>query len=195
MYGTLSPMIVPHKCCFIWLRHLSHLCISTTLKASGLSLIAIKLGLWRFLKSLDRLVCHVLFIQLVQWLYYSPIWIYLFILINWKKILRMSFEILDVAKWFQPSKIIIFGSRQQFFLWYLFIYLYFQWVTKTNPDDLSWYFHDSIAFIIPIRSSIMGNSLKNAKHYFMKLLILILTIIFFIETLIIRGYLFIYSFS
>jgi hypothetical protein len=21
MYGTLSPMIVPHKCCFIWLRH------------------------------------------------------------------------------------------------------------------------------------------------------------------------------
>lgn len=51
-----------------------------------------------------------------------------------------------------------------------------------------------IALIIPIRSSIMGNSLKNAKYYFMKLLILILTIIFFIEILIIRGYLFTYLF-
>lgn len=48
-----------------------------------------------------------------------------------------------------------------------------------------------IALIIPIRSSIMGNSLQNAKYYFIKLLILILTIIFFIETLITRGYLFI----
>jgi hypothetical protein len=52
-----------------------------------------------------------------------------------------------------------------------------------------------IALIIPIRSSIMGNSLENAKYYFMKFLILIFTIIFFIETLITRGYLFIYLFS
>jgi hypothetical protein len=49
-----------------------------------------------------------------------------------------------------------------------------------------------IALIFPIRSSIMGNSLKYAKYHSMKLLILILTIIFFIETLIIRGCLFIH---
>jgi hypothetical protein len=60
-----------------------------------------------------------------------------------KNLMKTSFEILDVAKWFQPSKIIFLGSRQQFVLWYLFIYLYFQWVTKTNPDDLSWYAPDS----------------------------------------------------
>jgi hypothetical protein len=153
MYGTLSPMIVPHKCCFIWLHHLGHLCISTTLKASGLSIIAIKLGLFkaklfRCLKSLDRLVCHVLLIQLVQWIYYSPIWIYLFVFPNRLKILmKTSFEILDVAKWFQPSKIYFLGSRQQFVLWYLFIYL----------------------FIFPIRSLIMGNSLKKCKILFHKI--------------------------
>jgi hypothetical protein len=68
--------------------------------------------------------------------------IYLFIPNQLKSLIKTSFEILDVAKCFQPSKIYLFGSRQQFVLWYLFIYLYFQWVTKINPDDLSWYSRD-----------------------------------------------------
>ncbi len=202
MYGTLSPMIVPHKCCFIWLRHLSHLCISTTLKASGLGIIAIKLGLFiaklfRCLKSLDRLVCHVVFIQFVQMIILFP-YLDLFIcLFNQLKILmKMSFEILDVAKWFQPSKIYLFASRQQFVLWYLFYFIY---ICNGSQKPIQMICLDismtKIALIIPIRSSIMGNSLKYAKYYFIELLILILTIIFFIETLIIRGNLFIYSFS
>jgi hypothetical protein len=137
MYGTPSPMIVPHKCCFIWLRHLSHLCISTTLKASGLGIIAIKLGLFKkpsysnaWKVWINLCVMYYLFNFFNDYIIPLFGFIYLFIPNQLKILMKTSFEILDVAKWFQPSKIFFLGSRQQFVIWYLFIYLYFQWVTK-----------------------------------------------------------------
>jgi hypothetical protein len=82
--------------------------------------------------------------------------IYLFIFPNqMKNLMKTSFEILDVAKWFQPSKIIFLGCRQQFVLWYLFIY-----ISNGSQKPIQMICLDipvtQIALIIPIRSSIMG---------------------------------------